>query len=478
MKSTLLAGLACLLVCGTAWAEDPITFEAQSGETVAAFQGQFEVPEHRGNPDSRMISIGYVRFPALDGADGPPIVYLAGGPGGSGTGTAQGRRFDLFMQMRAHGDVIAFDQRGTGLSSNDLPRCQSSVSVSETEPVSDAAYAAAYRAAIAECYGFWQSEGVDIEGYTTRESVADISALRAHLGADHVTLWGISYGSHLAMAALKDIPDEIDRVVIASAEGLDQTVKLPAETNAYIARLQEAVNTQPEAAAAYPDIAGLMRRVQDRLHTDPMMIDVRLRDGSSRPFLLQRRHAQQMVSGLIADPESAVWLLGAYASLDRGETEFASQLIARFMGAPSTIGLNPMSTAMDLASGISDERLALYQSQVGEGLAGGYLNFPMPQALGVWPGFDLGDEFRRAPDGDTPVLLLTGTLDGRTYVQPQADALAGMDNLTQVIVRNSGHNLFMENDQVHTVIHRFMRDEPVGTDVIEAELPDFMELPF
>ena len=42
-----------------------------------------------------------------------------------------------------------------------------------------------------------------------------------------MTLWGISYGSHLALAALNEIPSEIDRIVIASAEGLDQTVKLP-----------------------------------------------------------------------------------------------------------------------------------------------------------------------------------------------------------------------------------------------------------
>jgi pimeloyl-ACP methyl ester carboxylesterase len=86
--------------------------------------------------------------------------------------------------------------------------------------------------------------------------------------------------------------------------------------------------------------------------------------------------------------------------------------------------------------------------------------------------------FREGPYGDTPVLLLSGTLDGRTYVESQAEALAGMSEVTTVIVRNSGHNLFMENDEVHAVIHRFMRGEPVGTGEILAELPDFMEMPF
>ena len=66
--------------------EESITFEAGNGETVEAFRGSFEVPENRTDPDSRMITIGYVRFPSTSDNPGDPIVYLAGGPGGTGTG--------------------------------------------------------------------------------------------------------------------------------------------------------------------------------------------------------------------------------------------------------------------------------------------------------------------------------------------------------------------------------------------------------
>ena len=191
---------AAMVLATPALAEEPITFEAASGETAEAFQGAFEVPENRADPDSRMIKIGYVRFPATTDNPGPPIVYLAGGPGGSGTGTAERQRFPLFMEMRRHADVIAFDQRGTGLS-DDAPRCHSSIGGDDSQRVSDAEMAAAYRGAVAECREFWDGAGLDIRGYTTAESVQDISALRRHLGAETVTLWGISYGSHLAFAA-------------------------------------------------------------------------------------------------------------------------------------------------------------------------------------------------------------------------------------------------------------------------------------
>ncbi|NWO96157.1 alpha/beta hydrolase, partial [Escherichia coli] len=74
-------------------------------------------PEDRRDPLSRKIKLGYVRFRSTAARPGPPIIYLAGGPGGEGSGAATGPRFPIFMALRAVADVIAFDQRGTGLSS-------------------------------------------------------------------------------------------------------------------------------------------------------------------------------------------------------------------------------------------------------------------------------------------------------------------------------------------------------------------------
>jgi pimeloyl-ACP methyl ester carboxylesterase len=226
--------------------EAPVTFKAQSGETVSAFEGSFVVPENRANPDSRILTLHYVRFPATGENPGAPIVYLAGGPGGSGIWFASRWRFPLFMAMREFGDVIAFDQRGTG-ASDDTPSCTSSQVLDDTTVISDATYIEMHQAALQECLGFWKDRGIDVQGYNTLESVADLDALRAHLGAEKLSLWGISYGTHLALAAIKEIEDRIERVVMASAEGLDQTIKQPARTDAYFDRLQDAIDTQPAA---------------------------------------------------------------------------------------------------------------------------------------------------------------------------------------------------------------------------------------
>ena len=93
--------------------ETPLRFQAQSGEQVDALAGRFSVPENWDEPASRRLVLHYVRFPALGPERGAPIVYLAGGPGGSGIQTARHERFPLFMAMRRFGDVIALASKGT-----------------------------------------------------------------------------------------------------------------------------------------------------------------------------------------------------------------------------------------------------------------------------------------------------------------------------------------------------------------------------
>src|ERR1044071_8810610 len=94
----------------------PYQFKTLDGTVVPAEMGEFQVPENRTRPGSRAITIRFVRFKSTAAKPGVPIVYLAGGPGGSGIGTAMAERFPLFMALREFGDVIAYDQRGTNQS--------------------------------------------------------------------------------------------------------------------------------------------------------------------------------------------------------------------------------------------------------------------------------------------------------------------------------------------------------------------------
>jgi len=455
--------------------ETEVVFE-NDGQKVQAFEGTIEVPENRNNPDSRLIAVHYLRFPATGKQPGSPIIYLAGGPGGSGISTVSypGFRFPLFMAMREFGDVIALDQRGTG-NSRTAPECTSTQSIPPNEPLSDALLEKHYRLAAAECVEFWTSEDVDVLGYTTVESVKDLDQLRQHFNADKVTLWGISYGSHLAMASLKMMPGKIDKVIIASAEGLDQTVKLPARTDAYFARLQLAINRQPKAAESYPDIKAMMNRVHKRLNEKPIQVMLPREGAEPTEFLFQRIHMQGLAAGMIADPHRGVpKMLELYNALDHDVTDMLPSIIERAGLNNPYISFDVMSFGMDIASGVTAQKLQLVNQQSEHALLGRLLNFPMPHLNRVVDGLDLGDEFRQYPTSDVPTLLLTGTLDGRTYIKSQQEATRGLTNLTQVMVKNGGHNVFMLSPKITGVIQDFMRNKVLDTTEIEFQLPDFV----
>ncbi len=451
--------------------EKPIEFKANSGDTTDAYEGFLYVPENRNAKDSRDIRINYVRFPATGKNKGAPIVYLSGGPGGSGIGTAKWRRFPLFMAMREFGDVIALDQRGTGASEQAEP-CTSSVTIPLNQKLQKSQVRTSYRKAAKECLSKWQQQGIDVYGYTTEQNAWDIDALRQHLKADKVSLWGISYGSHLALAAMKQFPNNIDKVIIASAEGLNQTVKLPAMTDRYFAEVQKVIDQQ-SLKQMVSDLPALMRRVHAKLDTDPILLSIPNKDGSSTDILFQTHLMQALASRMIADPgQYLAMLIHVYLGLDNGNTDLLMHILQRGMFNNEPLNFRLMSLAMDVASGITEERLKLVQQQAQNSLLSDMLNFPMPMLDKLDAKLDLGDGFRADVQSDIPTLLLTGTLDGRTYPAEQIQAVSGLSNVTQVKVVYAGHNLYTTSPEVLERMQAFMAGQPVSTANIELALPD------
>ena len=75
--------------------------------------GVFFVPENRGNPDSRVLAIDYVRFPSKQQSPkGPPVFMLPGGPGDTYVGKAPDVwKLPQLETLRAFSDVILMNQR-------------------------------------------------------------------------------------------------------------------------------------------------------------------------------------------------------------------------------------------------------------------------------------------------------------------------------------------------------------------------------
>ena len=437
---------------------EPTLFRLADGTDLPAQRGRLLVPENRNDPRSRQIEIGFVRLPSTNPNPGAPIVYLAGGPGGSGVDAARGARQPGFLALRAVADVIALDQRGTGLS-NAIPPCTAKRRLDPVQVLNEATLSAYHRETLADCLGRWRAAGVATGGYTTEQNTDDIADLRRALGVPRVDLWGISYGTHLALATVRRHPGAIGRVALASAEGMDQTVKLPARVDEAFGRID---------AATASGLTTVMRRVHARLDAEPQTFKVAGAGGGTVTFRADSFPIRMLAGFVGKNPDGLPQLAAAYAALDAGHADaIAPMLHGFFYARPLT--MTGMPELMDMASGVSGRRLATVRRQAAGSLLGTALNFPMPQLRDAMPSIDLGDRFRHDIRSRHPTLLLSGELDVRTPLEEQSEAVAGLSDVRRILVRNGGHDLFEAHPDVPAILVAFFSGQP--TPVRELRLP-------
>ena len=439
----------------------PFDFEADDGTAVAAELGELRVPENRSRPGSRAITLRFVRFPSTASTPGSPIVYLAGGPGGSGIATARSPRFPLFMALREHGDVIAFDQRGTGVDprtdDDDPPTdCDERFLAELGKPAARGAIDFTMGNALRKCAARLARNGFDLTGYTTHESAADLEDLRLALGVPKLTLWGTSYGTHLGLATLKRYPQSVDRLILAGIEGPDETYKLPSDQQALLVEI--AALAKPHTADLLGSIGRVLRALEERPRT------VRLThptDGREADVVVGPLDLQFVLAQMLQGPDTFAGLADLVTRLEGGDwTALALQAVQPRMGeAPLA-----MSVAMDCASGATEERRRRIAAEARETLLGDAINLPFPEICAALPVPDLGDDFRAPVRSTVPALLISGTLDGRTRPRQAEELALGMPNAVHLVIEGAGHGdaLFVSSPEILATMHAFLRGEPIA----------------
>jgi pimeloyl-ACP methyl ester carboxylesterase len=109
--------------------------------------------------------------------------------------------------------LVMFDQRGTGAAALRCPALQRAVGTSDLTVPPPGSVEACARAL-----------GPQRRFYSTADTVADLEALRVALGADKLTLDGVSYGTFVAERYAIAHPDRVAKLVLDSvvpAAGLD-----------------------------------------------------------------------------------------------------------------------------------------------------------------------------------------------------------------------------------------------------------------
>jgi len=201
--------------------------------------GLLQVPENREDPDSRLIELHFVKLNSTwddeddkkeneededeedvglePGRRDDPVIYLTGGPGADVE-----YYVDRFNDhgIRKHRDLYILEQRGIANSGDFCERYYSrNPAVSNVNTLAKSAEAA--RIAAEACVRNATAAGVDIRAYNTIENARDVKALRIALGFGKWNVWGISYGTLLGQAYIKEDPDGILAVVLDAIVPLD-----------------------------------------------------------------------------------------------------------------------------------------------------------------------------------------------------------------------------------------------------------------
>ncbi|HET9275301.1 MAG TPA: alpha/beta fold hydrolase, partial [Gemmatimonadales bacterium] len=198
---------------------EPVDIEVRDGMRVLAEQGTLVVPLRHAEPNGAVIRLRVVRFAAHPGASGPPLLYLSGGPGDSGVGDLQAFPAPLLDSLRANGDVLALDQRGTGLSEPRVPACPAGPALPLDRPGNPALDLPLFQRHASACVAHWKRQGIDLRAFTTDENADDVEALRRARGGGPIALLAGSYGSHLAFAVVRRHPGSVARIALFGIEG-------------------------------------------------------------------------------------------------------------------------------------------------------------------------------------------------------------------------------------------------------------------
>ncbi len=259
----------------------PVTVEAcprplpageVEGQTVIC--GRLEVPEVHGKDDSRRIKLAFAVLKARTQSPAPdPVVYLHGGPGSGTVKDLWSIVVPIFDQFRMRRDLVTFDQRAAGLSS-DMVLCLDTLGANIVSLMAPGAVPESMPEAelFAQCIDEMKAKSGDITAYNTTQNAYDTQALMRALGYPEWNLYGISYGTQLALEVMRSAPEGTRSVVIDSVfppdvKGYDENIKPLQET---IQATLDQCAADPACAAAYPDLEGTLVRVAEKLQANPI----------------------------------------------------------------------------------------------------------------------------------------------------------------------------------------------------------------
>jgi pimeloyl-ACP methyl ester carboxylesterase len=399
---------------------EPCTFTQFKKQTFAARCGVLYVPESRTKPNSRLITLPYVRILAQTKTPGTPVFALAGGPGQSNL--SLGFPAGWFTGKR---DVVLLGYRGVdGTVRLDCPEVYTKIR--DGGSLLDRAGIARLTDAYGQCARRLQSDGVDLSGYTMLEVVDDLEEARLAFEYRSIDFLAISYGTRLALIYSWRYPQSVERSALVDVNPPGRFWLDPALLDAQIRRYAALCAKDSYCSARTKDLAGDMR--------------VALKNMPSRWFGFPVKRDAVLFATFMGlyTTNSAASVFDMWTAAARGDYSgmaLASAVFPMMLPNMAFGDAGAKATSADFEPGIVCNGL-----EPGKTAIGSPLNLMACAGMATWPVYRIPSEYRITQPSSTPMLMLGGTLDVATPFENARDQLLpAAPNAQQIVMAEAGH---------------------------------------
>ena len=240
--------------------------------------GELIVSENRHRATSPTIRLSVAIVAAASAQKkSDPIVWLAGGPGDDAITEIP---MAAAGKLSANRDVIFMSQRGTYTAQPRLacPSVDRWPKDTLNMPSDAAATGKAYSVATLKCRQELASKTADLGAYNTLESAADLEDLRVAMHIAKWNIYGISYGTDLALTYLREHPGGIRSVAIDGVFPPSLAGGGAAWTSAGegITAVFKACQRQTPCRKRYGDVGAAFRRLVNQYEASPKTVAVQV----------------------------------------------------------------------------------------------------------------------------------------------------------------------------------------------------------
>ncbi|MYD50456.1 MAG: alpha/beta hydrolase [Dehalococcoidia bacterium] len=408
-----------------------------------------------------------------------PIIYLAGGPGGSATRAAQWFIDDARF-LYTDRDLVLFDQRGIGGSKPRLECPEFRHRNAELRHLDLSPEEKLQRRvdALLDCRKSLSAEqGIDVDTYNSASTAADVVDIASAMGYDSYNLYGSSYGTILALTVMRDFPANIRSVVL---DGV-----LPLQVNHYHSIYSNAAATleklflqceaDPECSQRYPDLEETFWSAVERYTADPFTL--RYYDRYADDIFEEEFDGNFVVGRAVSSLRSERWI--PYVPVLISEIADGNVVVADGWARPVYRVVNePIDNT---AAGISMACYSFGPTMDDAKLARdreAHSRFVDPDILFTEPA--ICDEWLKAPVdpiedepvvSDIPTLLLSGQFDPATPSRWADLAAETLSNSFSFVLPMTGHGVGINTSCGRTLTEKFLESpttNPVSPCTVES----------